>query len=92
MTDQYVVDLAMPTACQVKELLMLCQLLEWNLAEAEPTVEIVAENQLRISFWKNKLSDKKWTQLEADFFDGLKLLGLIFGWQATESSIRLEQP
>lgn len=86
-TDQYVVDLLMPTALQVRDLLMLCHLLEWNLSAAEPTVEIVAANRLRISFWKNKLEEKKWIQVEADFFVGLRLVGLIIGWQVTEEGI-----
>jgi hypothetical protein len=81
---EYYVEMSMARGLQVSELRMLCQLVEWNFDEGEPSIEVF-DQMLRISFLKSKLIEKKWSKSESDFFDGLKLLGIIKGWQAAES-------
>jgi hypothetical protein len=81
---EYVVNLFMHNALQLKELCILCQLIEHRYPEGGATVQIY-DDMLRVSFQKEATIEREWSGIESDFFDGLKLMGLIVRWEATES-------
>jgi hypothetical protein len=82
--EEYIVNLHMFDAQQMKELLELCQLIVSRFPGASVKMY---EKQLCISFLIEEVAenDNEWSQIESDFFDGLKLLGLITGWNAVKS-------
>jgi hypothetical protein len=82
---EYIVNLFMHSALQLEELRMLCQLIQYRYPKGETTIAIY-DDMLRISFGKDATIDQEWSEAESNFFDGLKLMGLIVRWQATESS------
>jgi len=78
-----VVNLYMHEALQLRDLCMLCQLIEHRYPEGEASVQIY-DDMLRISFWKEATVDRQWSDTESQFFDGIRLMGLIVRWGATE--------
>lgn len=82
-TAQYIVNINMGTALQVDQLEMLCHLICYQFPEGAPTVEL-RENGLVVSFWRDAVLEENWSATESKFFDGLKFLDLIEGWQAQE--------
>lgn len=79
---RYYVYLKMHGALEISELLTLCQLIETYCPQSATTL---MEDEMQLEIPKDKLLEERWGIREDNFFEGLKLLGLITDWELDAS-------
>jgi hypothetical protein len=77
MIPTHIVQISLYHVLPVRDMNILFKLIEWKYGKLNPNIEFYG-NKASIAF---ECDNRKWGQIDKNFFDGLKTMGIIKGWE-----------